>query len=239
MRLYEEFGRDVLEPHIIEMYRVPYVIDGWAAPREVHGIAHICRCLVLGEAMMNFYVHLAGRPEETFDRPAVRHAIAFHDVGRQDEGEDLWEADSAAAATRFLVERGVDEAYARYVGRLVDKDYVARHLPRDPNAFIVTAADCLDIIRVFPLNGLFNRNRFGFLHPTADVIVGDGDRKPWMARHREGLLEDNARWIEATEHWQYVRRLESSSHPLRDLLDQLEGRRREYEVLWGLLEVGQ
>jgi hypothetical protein len=60
-----------------------------------------------------------------------------------------------------------------------------------------------------------------------------------MARHREGLLEDNARWIEATEHWQYVRRLESSSHPLRDLLDQLEGRRREYEVLWGLLEVGQ
>lgn len=185
------FVRDDLQPHILPVYRVPFAAArSDNGPRYVHGCVHICRSLVFAEALVAAWSALLRREE--CDRFAIRHAIAWHDAGRQDDGEDWWEEDSARLATRYLLERyGIErdsheEGYARYVGRLVVKPGDLA----DPNVVVVTGVDSLDIMRLTGRRG-FDLDMFPWLDPCPSHLE----------RERARLVDEAGAWIHETEHW--------------------------------------
>ena len=66
----------------------------------VHGRMHICRSVMMAEWMARFY---RARTQAAIDFFAVRVAVAFHDSGRQANGVDLWESDSASNCVRYVI----------------------------------------------------------------------------------------------------------------------------------------
>lgn len=113
--------------------------DEFDYPR-IHGRLHICRSIVLAECMATLYSQFV-----EVDRFAIRYAIAFHDSGRQDNGIDFWEADSAANCSTYLQQKLlIDESRAEYISKLI----VKKETLVDINEQITHDADVLEIMRL-------------------------------------------------------------------------------------------
>ena len=125
-------------------------------PHGTHGRMHICRALVFAEFMLRYYAsHTSLRP----DVEAVRYATAFHDSGRQGNGFDRWERDSAHLCREYLESRmGIEEA--RTVGELIVKEGDPRGWSLEKR--IAHDADCLEIMRITTLLG-FLKSELYFL----------------------------------------------------------------------------
>ncbi len=138
---------------------------------------HISRALIFAEAMLR---HLEAPPEDRF---AVRWAVAFHDLGRQDNGPDRWEPVSAVLCERYLIDRGLEARRADAIGRLIIK----RNKHELSIQQIVTDADVLDIMRPVSGAGLrgFHRRRLGFCAGQDSI--------------RDRLIQDAYRLIHETE----------------------------------------
>lgn len=216
------FIHGTLEPQILPVYRQSYPNGD---ERIVHGAIHVSRCIIFAECMLTHYVRDLGVPETRFDTLAIRLALAWHDAGRQGEGPDEWEHDSARLAVDFATRHGMSEGRARYVGDLIMHE---RRDPTDPNAHVVQACDTLDILRVFPVAG-FKPDLFGFLHPELDPVAA---RSKLDVRQR--VIDEAADWIDRTEGFWERRRLDGSATCCQDLLRDVTGAGR-YPTLAGLL----
>ena len=93
---------DALGGEILPIYlRHELTFDG----ASIHGRMHICRCVLFAEFMCRYY-HANTRYSPKFNQ--VRHAIAFHDAGREGNGADQWEAQSARLCFEYLQTRNLD-----------------------------------------------------------------------------------------------------------------------------------
>lgn len=215
---------DELERKILPFYREH---EAKFDPHGVHGRMHICRSVMLAEWMARFYrAHAAASP----DFFAVRVATAFHDSGRQANGVDLWEADSARNCLRYVGDAlPADRAeYARDIAALIEK----KKRSSDPLKKIVQDADVLEIMRPCCGHGGLAGFRREFLH-----FGGRDDR---LARDlsdigetREALVQEAWRWIQATEMLKAF--LADSPTYMRDLLKHLGRERHKFPLLSALL----
>ncbi|MBI3924094.1 MAG: hypothetical protein HY319_01005 [Armatimonadetes bacterium] len=219
---FEQFIRDSLQPHILPAYRTPYPGDGMTSiPRSIHGIMHVCRSLMFVEVLNGAWQELLGtRPCDLF---AVRHAVAWHDAGREGDGTNIWERDSARLAARDILERyRLPPEYARYIGGLIIKPFD----PGDPNALLTTAVDCLEIMRLTGRDG-FNRSLFPWLHRVNDPFMANQPLEVLRQalKSREILIEEADHWIASTQQSRLMARLEPSPRYFEELMELFEGMR--------------
>lgn len=188
-------------------------------PHGTHGRMHICRTLVFAEFMLRYYhTRTALRP----DVDAVRYAAAFHDSGRQGNGFDRWERDSANLCREYLESRmGVEKA--RTVGELIVKD-------SDPAGWslekrIAHDADCLEIMRITTLVGFIKAELYFLGQPDPEEIRN----RPV----REALIREAWAFIRAAD----TRNPElfNSSDPMADVLGILEARKADFPLLGEIL----
>jgi hypothetical protein len=180
---------------------------------------------MLAEWMARFYRAHTQAPIDFF---AVRVAVAFHDSGRRNNGVDLWESDSAANCTRYVLETTGAADYARGVGTLIEK----KKKSADPLKAIVSDADVLEIMRPCCGHGGLTGFRRQFLHfgGPDDVLARE---VPGIAEQREALIQEAWRWIISTEPLKAS--LADSPAHMRDLLKHLEGQRLKFPLLSDLL----
>jgi len=195
----------------------------------VHGRMHICRSVMVAEWMARFY---RARTQAVIDFFAVRVAVAFHDSGRQTNGVDLWESDSAANCVRYVAEAAGEGDYAYGVGALIEK----KKKSADPLKTIVQDADVLEIIRPCCRHGGLAGFRRQFLHfgGPDDVLARE---VPDIAEQREALIQEAWRWIQSTEPLKAF--LRDSPAYMRDLLKHLERHRLKFPLLSNLLPTKQ
>jgi hypothetical protein len=213
---------DELEQKILPFYRQhELTFDRYG----VHGRMHICRSVMMAEWMARFY---RARTQTVIDFFAVRVAVAFHDSGRQTNGVDLWESDSAANCVRYVVKAVGEGDYAHGVGALIEK----KKKSADPLKTIVQDADVLEIMRPCCGHGGLAGFRRQFLHfgGPDDVLARE---VPDIAVQREALIQEAWRWIQSTEPLKAF--LADSPTHMRDLLKHLERQRSKFPLLSDLL----
>jgi hypothetical protein len=160
-------------------------------PTGIHGRRHISRALVYSNVLANIIREKGGE----VDSNALYTATALHDAGRQGNGTDLWEKDSAAVATARLKERGIDnDDYLGLVEATIDSQ-------SDPSmksleGGILKSADSLDIIRVFGKEG-YKTDLLWFQHH--DMRIGEDSYMDKDDELRGKLVDEVAAFIEATE----------------------------------------
>lgn len=82
-----------------------------------HGRFHILRCLLLADAIHKYYEINA----ITLDIEKSYYAILFHDIMRENNGEDLWETQSASKCFTFLKQNGFSQEYALQTSKMILK----------------------------------------------------------------------------------------------------------------------
>ena len=213
---------DELEQKILPFYlQHELKFDGYG----VHGRMHICRSVMLSEWMSRFYQTHA---QVDIDFFAVRTAVGFHDSGRQANGVDYWESDSAANCIRYLLDAGHPSDYANRVGALIEK----KQKSAEPLKKLVVDADVLEIMRPCCGHGGLAGFRRQFLHfgGPNDVLARE---IPGIAEQREALIQEAWRWIQWTE--ALKRFMTQSSTYMRDLLKHLSRQRVKFPLLADLL----
>ena len=150
----------------------------------IHGRRHISRSIIFSEFMSKFnYLEL----NSDMDLTAIRYAVAFHDSGRQRNGIDLWENDSAKNCLGYLYEKGYDLEYSKYVSSLIEK----KNGFSDDNKDVVIDADVLEIMR--PLCG--HGGLQGFEQKFFNFLSGENKFKDI----RNNLILDAWQFITYTE----------------------------------------
>lgn len=191
----------------------------------IHGRMHISRALILGECMLRYYAKELNI--KNIDFQAARIAIAFHDAGRQGNGKDIWEQDSANMCFQFLKKAGHEEPYCHYVSNMiVNKDLLLTDIP----AQIVHDADTLEIMRLFAFakSGFkqFRQKELRFL--SAKDVAGvtlTSDQEIF----RQHFITSAWQWIRHTEH-------SITAYPTSDFLDTIiYTSLTEFPLLRGLL----
>ena len=164
---------------------------------SLHGRMHICRAVLLAEAMGHYYISQGLEP----DIYAVRVATAFHDSGRQDSGKDYWEHDSANLCRDYLLNtpprcRAFQQAPAL-------ADFTAGLIPHgDMTSLemqITQDADVLEIIRLFYMGNwqtIFQPEKLVFLSPSDHSLPAEPDAESIRSR----LIHEAWEFIQLTDH---------------------------------------
>ena len=82
-----------------------------------HGRFHILRCLILADCLYRYYVSKS----ISLDIDKSFYAILFHDSRRENNGEDLWEPQSAGECFTFLKQNGYSQEYAFQTSKMILK----------------------------------------------------------------------------------------------------------------------
>ncbi len=189
---------------------------------SMHGRMHICRCLIFGEFMCRYY------HQETSMTPkveSIRYAIAFHDSGRQENGIDRWEQDSAQKCAHYLVSHPTISVQSHETtSNLITKEGrgdwgIEKRIVHD--------ADVLDIMR--PCCG--HGGRTGFKEKVLRFLGSrDYDTKiDYNLYIRNQLIEECWIFINRTE--EEKMNLNKSSDYIGDVIDILETTREECPLL--------
>lgn len=193
----------------------------------IHGRLHISRAVIFSEFMSRFYDEIGA----DVDFSGIRYAIAFHDSGRQGNGIDLWESDSADMCYNYLASNNINEEYSYYVSRFIEK-----HGEWSIDKQIVQDSDVLEIMRVICGHGGRNGflpERLRFLS-TNDKFVSKNDIKLY-SEVRENLINDAWKFIEYTENNNHLFTFNKNNH-LDIMIDILDKNKNDYTVLRKLVE---
>ncbi len=133
-----------LEEHILPIYATH---EMHFDPTSLHGRMHICRALLYAEWMGQIYLSHGLHP----DMYAVRVAVAFHDSGRQNNGTDYWEHDSATLCRQYLLNNSPYNSI--YQQQPEQAAWIAALIPKEGSPSlekqILHDADVLEYLRLF------------------------------------------------------------------------------------------
>ena len=140
---------------------------------NIHGRIHIARSVIFAELMMSIYNNLFGINLLPQQIDAVRYSVAFHDLGREESGTDIWEEQSAEMCKQYLLQKNIhtDSFCSDAAGLIVKKDKL-----NSPLQQIVSDADVLEIMRPCCSRGGilgFNEKKLGFLSDDDFFIKND------------------------------------------------------------------
>lgn len=136
-----------------------------------HGRFHILRCLLLADAIHQYYV-LKGY---NLDIQKSYYAILFHDCKREDNGIDLREKESAEECFTFLKGKGHDAEYALLSSKMILKN----------NLFTIEEQILYDV-------DVLDYNRFFFL-PEERNLFEDFRLKFVGYSDVSGIIDEEAR----------------------------------------------
>ena len=106
---------------------------------RIHSHRHIARCIIYSD----WYCNLMNIEKDSVERMRLYFAIAFHDIGRQFELEDVWEDQSYEIYVNYLFnEIKVDKKIVNNAKELFINKY-EKSVLND----IIHDVDCLDIMR--------------------------------------------------------------------------------------------
>ena len=129
------------------------------------------------------------------DSYALYTTTAFHDAGRQGNGTDVWEEQSAEKAVEHMKGRGIDDPdYLKFGAASINSE--APKWQKSLEGGILKSADSLDIIRVKGREG-YRKDLLWFMFQ--DTRVGKNNYVKADADLRDKLIDEVARFIEATE----------------------------------------
>jgi len=191
----------------------------------IHGRKHISRAIVFGECIARYYAKHFGL---RVDFEAVRTAIAFHDAGREGNGRDLWEAESAALCLEYLQQKNKPKTYCSQVANFISQKEEAHSWGQ-----IVHDADVLEIMRLFcnTPNGLqkFRTGELFFLS-YKDVLLPLTSKVEKTARNQ--VIEEAWSLIRTTEEAGTIR---ISSNYLQDLVAWIGENEAKFPFIWECL----
>jgi len=96
---------------------------------RIHSHRHISRCIIYAD----WYADLFNMAKDDIQRYQLFFAIAFHDMGREGELEDVWESKSRQMCSDYLKQLKLDKYEVN------NNNLVLSHILHD--------VDCLDIMR--------------------------------------------------------------------------------------------
>ena len=165
----------------------------------VHGRNHIVRSFIFATAMVNKFAEL----NVPIDANAVLCGISGHDIGREGNGTDIWEKQSAEKTCKLMRDLyGANSMGSAYEGAVIAQ--IEGHAGRTLEALTLQAADSLDIGRTKD----FSLSRFPFLRE--DLHVGD------IVIHRDEDLR-----MELAKEANLLQRLTNPLVAIRDLYQEL------------------
>lgn len=176
------------------VYQKPYKkeVSTGEIMRPIHGRLHGIRVVILTEILIKLHCAWGNPVVKSFtseDRRLIQIAALLHDSGREGDGFDCWEQDSATNCHNYLENIcGVSSEIAVWAGSLVSKSQVS-DMKKQCAVIILADADCLDILRVrenfYPaylklyLTALCDRAKFANLSKiiriTKNAIYKQGD----------------------------------------------------------------
>jgi hypothetical protein len=160
-------------------------------PEGLHGRRHVSRALLYANVLGNV-VRAQGA---TIDSHALYTTTVLHDAGREGNGIDKWEADSAGIATQALTEMGVtDPSYLSHAAACVNSKAPSKDWTIERG--LLKSADSLDIMRVTGRDG-FKPEFLWFMNQ--DVQLTSDKFLTVDASLRGKLIDEVASFIEATE----------------------------------------
>lgn len=158
-------------------------------PEGIHGREHISRVVLYSNILANVFRDQGA----TVDSHALYTTSALHDAGREGNGPDRWEGDSAKLALDRLGAQGItDQRYLELAKGAIQGSATPLH---SLEAVILKSADSLDIIRERGLAG-YNTNFLAFM--GGDTDIDPGIRIPQDTEFRDALIQEVAQFIEAT-----------------------------------------
>lgn len=131
---------DVLNKSVFPLYRVTYPDGG---SRFWHGVPHSVRTVLFAQVLMEI-CHEKGIKLE-HSKLGLLLSMALHDVARENDGKDFWDAESGQMAKQILMkELQLSEEEASFFAACVaDKDKA----PTSNEQRIIHDGDCIEIIR--------------------------------------------------------------------------------------------
>jgi hypothetical protein len=160
-------------------------------PEGIHGREHISRAVLYANILANFFEAQGAK----VDRHALYTTTALHDAGREGNGVDRWEGDSAKQALERLQSQGItDESYLELTKGAIQGSSTQRH---SLEALILKSADSLDIIRERGLSG-YNTKFLAFM--GGDTQLSNGMTLPQDTEFRDALIQEVAQFIDATSY---------------------------------------
>jgi|GEM_PF-5152308 len=177
-----ELGSDYEPWHKKKLARIQ---NGEIPARSHHGAMHSTRVALWTQVLSKAYEKI-GR-EKPKDPILLAAAGAMHDVARENEGPDYWDAESSEVLGALLSRGNVDEQKAElYVQTIREKDPRNGQFSTDEQR-IVHDADCLEIIRVI--------GKFAFNKSHLCFYQFDPSKKEFCNK----LLNEISDFIQATE----------------------------------------
>lgn len=167
-----------------------------------HGRRHLTRSVLFAEIMSRFYhQHVE---EKTLDVEGIRIAVSFHDSGREGNGRDYWEAESAQNCFDYLIKQGKNVSYAQQVSKTIldKKKDISNRLSQ-----IIYDADVLEIMRLF----IDHENGINQFRTAELYFLGANALHPSLAPALSSL-----RTAFIQEAWQFIRRTEHLADDLNN-----------------------
>ncbi len=156
-------------------------------PRSIHGIQHVTRVAMYIPIWQKLFAEFGDKRAQEFtpdDIHTLQIVALFHDAGREADGEDLWEEDSAILLYHYLVTvLQFDTENAELFATAI-----VRGEPNKPftiEATLLHDADCLDIIRA---RKNFDSTYLGFYK---EIASKNADAKLKM----DELIAEAKKWI--------------------------------------------
>lgn len=220
-----------LQNEILPIYRDhERYFDGYS----IHGRMHICRAIIFGEWMMEQYQQSGCN---SLDFEGVRLAIAFHDSGREGNGPDRWERESAENCFQYVIKYKKESSSEAEIiraktvaGYIYDLDGPPHW---DVNRRIVHDADVLEIMR--PCCG--HGGIYGFRRGVLRFGNDRDDAKSYLQTPediREQLINEAWNWISLTEARKIG--LAESTKYMEDLLSLLSENNNDFPLLSSILD---
>lgn len=160
-------------------------------PTGIHGRRHISRALIYANVLANVFREKGAQ----IDSYALHTATAFHDSGREGNGVDVWEKQSAEKAVAHMKQGGIDHHdYLNFAAASIDSQAPKEH--KSLEGSILKSADSLDVIRVYGREG-YRKDLLWFMFQ--DTRIGDNKYVKADPALRDRLIDEIATFIEATE----------------------------------------
>lgn len=190
---------------------------------SIHGRMHAGRAVVFCE-IMGRYLHLQGN---SIDFALARRTTGLHDAGRENNGEDIWEKQSAQLLFEHLKLHGMEEKDALEKSKVIIKKEASKITLE---SVIFQSADCIDIMRSCTGRGGrlgFNKNFLSFLIESSPDSEDD--------KFRNALIEEAADFIYVTEYEKRSSKFKSSKGFMAELLKVIQNEPQRFQILSTLL----
>lgn len=163
----EEHAIAAAQRHLLKNYAKQAPKEGCARP--IHGVQHACRVayyIVVFANLYRKYGHPAALELTAEELELIQIAALFHDTGRQDDGEDYWDNDSALNAYDYLIEIGKSHETAKRIAEVIaNKDTY----PNSETVAVLVASEGQRIWHEAPIPDDYRRS-------MAQTLLNDADR---------------------------------------------------------------